>query len=464
MPQRLCPKCREKLPSDQNVAGEVVVCPNCKGRFRFTKAQAPAQLGVKPTAQPRPRPQDDTPLSPSRPRAHRADDDDDEAFEAQRPRKKSKRKSRGLANLSWLGFNALTVLLGLGIITIPCLVLGFIWREVLTIPYTLSLLVAGVAYIWFLVIAFQDSAANGLACLFVPFFSLYYAIANFSEVKQPFLIFVACVLFPIPLVLIALVFFAASGRLPQGPPVAGAPNAGFQEIRAAGAEPGSAEHGLRAYWSFNEGKGIKAKDSGPQKLEATLHGCQWVPGVNGTALQLNGTSDYVDLGPATSLTFADKAPFTIAAWVKTTKARGLILSFRKEPDDTFDLLNIFLKGGSLAVWVRPSGDPLNPEQADSKVRINDGKWHHFAVTRTAEGEVGLYLDGTLQSRIKAGGGRRALNGRVVTNLHSLGVEARNMGGKQAPFVDPAKLEGCIDELSIWGEVLSDQVIQKSAGR
>src|SRR5262249_42799542 len=121
------------------------------------------------------------------------------------------------------------------------------------------------------------------------------------------------------------------------------------------AEQGSAEPGLRAFWSFDEGKGEKAFDSGPHRLEATLHGCKWVPGVRGTALQFNGTSDYVELSASGVLHFADRAPFTIAAWVKTTKNSGYILSFRHQPD-TCDLIGVFLRDGKLAVWVRQRGE------------------------------------------------------------------------------------------------------------
>jgi hypothetical protein len=224
-------------------------------------------------------------------------------------------------------------------------------------------------------------------------------------------------------------------------------------------DQGSAEPGLRASWSFDEGKGDKAYDSGPHRLEATLHGCQWVPGVRGTALQFNGTSDYLELSSSKVLNFADKAPFTIAAWVKTSRDKGYILSFRHQPD-TCDLVNVFLNGGKLAVWVRHQGDVLIPDTTTTTAPIHDGQWHHFAITRNTGGEVTLYLDGTANARLTSPARAR---GKLVTNLRSLGVEALNMDGKNA-FVDRSRLEGCLDELRIYGEVLSETDIRKLASQ
>jgi hypothetical protein len=236
-------------------------------------------------------------------------------------------------------------------------------------------------------------------------------------------------------------------------------NPGKPPAKGPAGEQGSAEPGLRASWAFDEGKGDKAFDSGPHRLEATLHGCQWVPGVRGTALQFNGTTDYLELSSSGVLNFADQAPFTIAAWVKTSRDKGYILSFRHQPD-TCDLVNVFLSGGKLAVWVRHQGDPFVPDTTTSTVPIHDGQWHHFAITRTAAGEVTLYLDGASNARLVSPARAR---GKLVTNLRSLGLEALNMTGNNAG-VDRSRLEGCLDELCIYGEVLAEQDIRKLADR
>src|SRR5262249_46395807 len=80
--------------------------------------------------------------------------------------------------------------------------------------------------------------------------------------------------------------------------------------------------GLVAYWNFDEDGGDKAREASPRQLEATLHGGKRVPGIRGKAVELNGTSDYVDLGRSPDLDFAAGAPFTVAGWVRTSRPHG----------------------------------------------------------------------------------------------------------------------------------------------
>jgi hypothetical protein len=224
-------------------------------------------------------------------------------------------------------------------------------------------------------------------------------------------------------------------------------------------DPGSAKIVLRAHWSFEEGAGIKAKDSGPYGLEAILHGCKWAPGVRGMALQLNGTTDYVRLSPSEFLSFADKAPFTVAAWVKTSKPKGMILSLRPETDSPYDMLNVCLKGEKLVVQIRHQGNPFYPDEATSTSSIHDDKWHHFAVTRTDAGEVILFLDGNRNAKaIGRFGGSQS--GKLITSNRALGVEAMLLTAERHPLYDHARLEGCIDELYFFEGALGDEAIRK----
>jgi hypothetical protein len=159
------------------------------------------------------------------------------------------------------------------------------------------------------------------------------------------------------------------------------------------------------------------------------------------------------------LHFADKAPFTLAAWVKTSKENGYVVSFRHLPD-TCDLVGVFLSGGKLAVWVRQHKDVWAPDTITTKAPINDGQWHHFAVTRSDGGEVTLYLDGAVSARLNSPTRAR---GKLITNVRSLGVESSNMDGKNV-FVDQSRLDGCLDEFRVYGEVLAEPEIRKLAAR
>ena len=55
-----------------------------------------------------------------------------------------------------------------------------------------AVLLSGVGALWFAVVTFQDSVTEFLLCAFVPFYSLYYILTHFEEVKRPLLVQFLC--------------------------------------------------------------------------------------------------------------------------------------------------------------------------------------------------------------------------------------------------------------------------------
>jgi hypothetical protein len=49
-------------------------------------------------------------------------------------------------------------------------------------------IVAVVGGIWILITAFHESTSQGLLCMFVPFYVVYYAIKRWSDAKKPFVL------------------------------------------------------------------------------------------------------------------------------------------------------------------------------------------------------------------------------------------------------------------------------------
>jgi hypothetical protein len=235
MIQLHCPHCDKKLGVDDALEGRLAVCPRCKKKFRVSRSEGPAadessddryavrprnepQLPRKKTRRPvedsdedydevvKPRrrraddDEDDEPVRPKRrrvddeedepvrPKRRRVDDEDDWEDEDEPPRRSRKRKSRGRSG----GFGGMDPfvagLLGLGVVSVLLVVLAFIWPALSLVPIVLGWLVAIGGGIWFLVVAFQDSPAAGLLCLFVPFYSLIYLCTHFDETKKPFFV------------------------------------------------------------------------------------------------------------------------------------------------------------------------------------------------------------------------------------------------------------------------------------
>jgi hypothetical protein len=136
----------------------------------------------EPPRRRRSRYEEDEDEEPARRRPGRyADEDEDEPPRRRRPRKRRKKSSRSGGMSS-----ALTMLLifaGIGLAT--CLPAIFL-PPLMLLPIIVGWLVSFVGGIWFLIIAFQDDAMQGILCLFVPFYSLYYLITHFDEEKTAF--------------------------------------------------------------------------------------------------------------------------------------------------------------------------------------------------------------------------------------------------------------------------------------
>jgi len=237
----LCSGCSAKLAAPDRAAGKNVKCPKCQTLIAIP-AQTPQPEAepkfevIEPPERPaaparkRDRDQDDddaTPLSLEReekaerpkPRKRR-DEDDAEDDREPRPRRKksssrrsfeepSRRRSRrrsGGNPLAGLGSGGVigAAVVGLWLIG---LVLGLIWPVALILPAGIGYLVAFVGGIWFLIIAFTDNAVQGLLCLFVPFYSLFYLISNWDSCKTAFLVQVGGVF------MILITTFAAGNAL-----------------------------------------------------------------------------------------------------------------------------------------------------------------------------------------------------------------------------------------------------------
>ena len=211
------------------------------------------------------------------------------------------------------------------------------------------------------------------------------------------------------------------------------------------------------WWKLDETSGLTATDNSGYGNNGTLvNGPTWNPagGKIGGALVFDGTDDYVNLGTDSSLNFGSSAPFTIAAWVKTTDNYGMIVSFRSSTD-----------GGPVTdLAVGYDGGADNPGKAMILVRqdgyvgsyarvtggsVKDGQWHHVAAVRSSGSTVELFLDGV--SRVTAFD--PYLEGPIATDLKAIGSERRWVSDSYGSL-DQRYLAGTIDYVRIYGRALS----------
>ncbi len=220
--------------------------------------------------------------------------------------------------------------------------------------------------------------------------------------------------------------------------------------------PATEIRGLLGYWAFDDHEGNRTPDRSGQGNDAVLHGGDWVEGVRGKAIRLAGAS-YLDYGSAGSFDFPRGGDFTIACWLKTDAGSGTVLSQRNSREEGA-VIDITIDGGRLAALVRQDGNAFGQDARVTGSVVNDGAWHHLALTRDEGNAIGLWIDGRLQA---AGTGPDA-GGSITTNLRTLGLERFWTEVKFGP--GNPHFEGCLDEFCIFRRQLERAEIKKLAGQ
>jgi hypothetical protein len=247
---------------------------------------------------------------------------------------------------------------------------------------------------------------------------------------------------------------------PAAPPIEGPAKPAEPAVPAKprdGPEPPPATQfpGLIGYWPFDEGRGTRAGDASGKGHDGTLRGGTWVKGVRGQALRLNGAPDHVEYGAGPGLNFARGARFTFAGWVQTAAPGGVLVSQRDSRHGS-PVIDVFLSNGQVTTDVR---DDDNETGSHARIMagpaVNDGAWHHFAVSRGEGGRVTLFVDGAAAGEADA----PQAGGAITTDLRAFGCELY----WQQARMDPQYLRGGIDEFCAFDRALSPEEIKSLAG-
>jgi hypothetical protein len=232
------------------------------------------------------------------------------------------------------------------------------------------------------------------------------------------------------------------------------------EIELLGVLGGPPPAELVAHWALDDGSGAAAVDSTGNGNDGVLNGePQWVDGVIGGALELDGIDDYVDCGNQDMLNFGT-GDWTVCAWIKTTQSGT----------DDEDKCTIFANGGdqsggkryTLCVGESTEGcvtlttdDDSSKVQATSSVLVNDDVWHHVVGMRSGT-DMLVYIDGVLAGSNTAPDGYD-LSGTSQHNAY-IGVITDNRDGTLQK-----RFYGLIDDVRIYSGALSEAEIQELAG-
>ena len=154
-----------------------------------------------------------------------------------------------------------------------------------------------------------------------------------------------------------------------------------------------------------------------------------------------------------NLDFGVNQPFSCVGWLKTLAENQpeCLLCMRGRDERRFPaLLEINQVDGNLVAVIQPDGDDFrgNVDQVRGP-SVNDGDWHHFALTRSDDGTIALYVDGKVADSKR----NAATAGALTTTTRSLG---RNQQW------DDRGWSGALDEVAFFNRCLRAEEIAKLA--
>lgn len=209
----------------------------------------------------------------------------------------------------------------------------------------------------------------------------------------------------------------------------------------------SVSHGLGAYavgiWGFDDGSGTTANDSSGYGNNGTINGANWVTGILGTALNFDGTNDYVRVPDSASLDITDA--ITLEAWVypKQAKEQYYISKGSISGADKYRA-GFQVPGG---VFKPDFFLNLSTGEQDKLGAAISGlnKWYHLVMTYDGSA-MRIYRDGEL-TNVWTG-----ISGTITTDNFPLDIGTRFQGGYY--------FNGLLDEVHIYNKALGAVQIQK----
>jgi hypothetical protein len=201
---------------------------------------------------------------------------------------------------------------------------------------------------------------------------------------------------------------------------------------------------LVGFWNFDQDKGGVALDwSGHGRHGEILGDPAPMDGYYLKALSFDGVDDCVEVPQVVTY------DFTLMVWLRAdtpapdgTTARagsGLLWSDHAGGGDHFDMAVL---GRKLAFETGPGGNPNTISGRD----IVTGEWVHAAVTRSAAGQVQLYIDGGLDTT----GDQSAVGARNPGANPRIEIGANTLDGRY--------FQGLLDEVRVYNRVLTPEEI------
>ncbi|MFA6096302.1 MAG: LamG-like jellyroll fold domain-containing protein [Candidatus Paceibacterota bacterium] len=206
--------------------------------------------------------------------------------------------------------------------------------------------------------------------------------------------------------------------------------------------------GIAGYWNFNESSGQVASDSSGNGNSGTLSGgmtnANWVSGISGNALDLDGGDDEIIVSD--SLSLSPSLPITMSAWVNPDSLsgnRGIIGKWNTSWE-TMAYAMMILPNGALRGFFA-DGTNLAGKDSVGGV-ISTGSWYHIAAVVRGLNDVSLYVNGQEVSGTYGGNATSTYDNTAPMRMGAIVPGSGN------------NIDGKLDEVRIYNRTLSSQEI------
>jgi hypothetical protein len=143
--------------------------------------------------------------------------------------------------------------------------------------------------------------------------------------------------------------------------------------------------------------------------------------------------------------------YTITAWVKTTQSTSTRAILSRGEDPMTDVLPWgfgLLSDGTVYLQLESAAN-VSPPVYSGTTSVNDGSWHHVAVTRALNGDAEIYVDGLPDA---------SHSNTLITQdgNQTMGMGFTFQEAGSGPGIKPPALffDGSLDEITLWTAPLS----------
>lgn len=208
-------------------------------------------------------------------------------------------------------------------------------------------------------------------------------------------------------------------------------------------------NGLVGWWQFNEGEGTIASDSSVYSNDGDIVGASWVDGKYGKAINLNGSTDFVEVSDDVSLHLSE---ITISVWIKRGRINTEEMICSKYDGNYNEWYLYILSNNRFGLLIGDGSDNSVAYSVSPTYDLDEtGVWYHLVGTFDGT-NLKLYLNGV-----------DVTDGSVTQDSLNNYTNVIRIG--KASWYDGLHFDGIIDEVRIYDHALTpDEILQEYIGK